>query len=236
MEPHKGRRQWRGPRGGFGTLLASCRHQAPPGTPPGLRAPGLTPRPVQPLPSVPHRTVPPGPMFPPGHAVPRPSASWGEAPRAPRGSRSRHLGDPHPSRSLSHPLAEPPAVPGHHTPCPAWSPACRPQDPLDAETPGVSVEAVEVAQLHGVPCYVLNPHTVPLGPRPSAVMAVVAAASVSDEGPQLASRGDWRTHFFSRLVVHLVLEVCAQALPGSAVCMGNRCPRPRATVQPALRV
>ena len=38
-----------------------------------------------------------------------------------------------------------------------------------------------MAQLHGVPCCVLNPHTVPLGPRPSAVMAVAAAASGSDE-------------------------------------------------------
>lgn len=84
-------------RGGFGTLLASCRHQAPPGTPPGLPAPGLTPRPVQPLPSVPHQTVPVGPVFPLGHAVPCPSASWGEAPR---GSCSRHSGDPHPGRLL----------------------------------------------------------------------------------------------------------------------------------------
>lgn len=114
-----------------------------------------------------------------------------------------------------------------------------------------------MARLHGVPCYVLNPHTVPSGPRPSAVMAVVAAASVSDEvrpeaqeamtdagraggvwtgGGPLCSRGDWRTHFFSRLVVRLGLEVCVQALPGSAVCMGNRCPKPRATVQAALCV
>lgn len=53
--------------------------------------------------------------------------------------------------------------------------------PSGRRAPGGLRGGCRVAQLHSVPCYVLNPHTVPLGPRSSAAMAVVTAASVSDE-------------------------------------------------------